>query len=80
MNIVGLKVSSADACPDLVFARAASWGPQSSDAVIPAGDRQMISEISSFSCNDFQGLRMPTVLYYVLCLTSVSGFESHSLR
>ena len=23
---------------------------------------------------------MPTVLSYVLCLTSVSGFESHSLR
>ena len=23
---------------------------------------------------------MPTMLCYVLCLTSVSGFESHSLR
>src|SRR5580692_835653 len=41
---------------------------------------KMISEISSLSCNDLQGLRMPTVLCYVLCLTFVSGFESHSLR
>jgi len=35
--------------------------------------------ISTLSCNDLQILRMPTVLCYVLCLTSVSGFESHSL-
>jgi hypothetical protein len=40
----------------------------------------VISEISSLFCNDLERLRMPTVLCYVLCFTSVSGFESHSLR
>jgi hypothetical protein len=39
----------------------------------------MISEISYLSCNDLQGLRMPTVLCYVLCLTFVGGFDSHTL-
>jgi hypothetical protein len=36
----------------------------------------MISEISCLSCNALQGLRMPTVLCYVRCLTFVSGFDS----
>src|SRR6266852_209260 len=51
---------------------------------IPHGVRptpfKLISEISTLSCNDLEGLRMPTVLSYVLWLMFVSGFESHSLR
>src|SRR6266567_8414461 len=41
--------------------------------------RKMISEISCLSCNALQGQRMPTVLCYVLCLTSIGGFDSHTL-
>jgi len=41
---------------------------------------KLISEISTLSCNDLQRPRMPTVLFYVLWLMFVSGFESHSLR
>jgi len=41
--------------------------------------RKMISEISCLSYNALQGPRMPTVLCYVLCLTFVSGFDSHTL-
>ncbi len=40
----------------------------------------MISEISSLPYEDLEGLKVPTALCYVLCLTSFSGFESHSLR
>jgi hypothetical protein len=40
----------------------------------------MMSEISSLPCKDLEGLKVPTVLCYVLCLTTFSGFDSHSLR
>jgi hypothetical protein len=43
------------------------------------GRPTMISEISCLSCNDLQGLRLPTVLCYVLCLAFIGGFDSHTL-
>src|SRR6266849_6566294 len=39
----------------------------------------MISEISCLSSNDLKGLRLPTVLCYVLYLSFFGGFDSHTL-
>src|ERR1700687_4375767 len=40
--------------------------------------RKMISEISCLSCNDLKGLRLPTVLCYVLYLSFVGGSSTHT--
>jgi len=50
-------------------------GPSSRGPARP----RMISEISCLSCNGLQGLRLPTVLCCVLCLSFIGGFDSHTL-